>query len=448
MSEHRWQQWLLDTADSQAQARLLDLSHSSRWFIWLLAVFLFSLIVWASVTEIDEVVTGQGRIIPDSRIQQVQSLDGGILKSIFVREGERVNAGDTLLQIDETRFLSGLLMNKIELDSARWEVARLEAELDSISSHEPVSITGHHQEEDWRITPVYISLPESTEQFELVNQHNEILEKRLQSLVSQLEVLARQKEQKNHELLEQRQKIRTLSRSVQLINEELEIKAPLADEGLVTRIDLINLQKRANEQAGELANARLMESRSLSACKEADSRYNGLIIRHRSDVQKELQLAREKLDKLTEGHPGFEDRVQRTTLSAPVRGLVKAVLLNTPGSVVQPGATLVEIVPTADTLVVEARVQPSDVAFLRPGQDVRIKITAYENASYGNITGKLSSISADTHANEQGQDYYRIRVAIPESNELPGLLSGMTSVVDIVTGKRSVMSFLLAPVLN
>ena len=444
MADSQWQRWLLDTADSREQARLLNLSTSSRWFVWFLAAFLSCLICWSFWAELDEVVTGYGRVIPDSRVQLVQSLDGGILKSIRVKEGDKVSEGETLLQVDETRYRSSLMMNETELEGAAWEVARLEAELNSIIE----------DREGWSVQRSPLVLPDARQidSVEQVHQQNAILNERLDSLVSQREVLGRQVEQKNQELLEHRQKTDTLTRSVALIHEELELKEPLAQEGLVTRVDIINLKRRANELKGELANSQLMEPRLVSALAESSSRHKGLLIRYRADVQKELQAARERLEKLSEGQMGLQDRVQKTTLVSPVSGLVKVVHLNTPGSVIQPGANIVEIVPTGDRLVVEIQVQPADIAFLRPGQGARIKLTAYENASYNSLTGKVESISADTLEDNRGQTYYRVKIVVPDKLELhereasPTLLSGMTAVVDILTGKQTVMGYLLSPV--
>ncbi|MGI9279582.1 MAG: HlyD family type I secretion periplasmic adaptor subunit [Endozoicomonas sp.] len=438
--ESRWQKWLLDTAGSREQAKLMDLSVHSRWFVWMLLMLLTVLILWACWAELDEVVTGYGRVVPDSRVQLVQSLDGGILKWVGVREGDRVNKGDTLVQVDETRYRSSLMVNETELEDTDWEVQRLEAELDSL----------HEKDDRWQIDRSVLlanSHGESVDSIKL-EQQKAMLDKRLESFISQLDILALQESQKSQELKEHHQKIKTLSRSVGLIEEELALKEPLAREGLVTRVDILGLQRRANELKGELENARLMEPRLASALTEARSRYRSTAIRYRADVQKELQSARERLGRLTEGQVGLKDKVHRTALTAPVSGLVKVVHVNTPGSVVQPGATLIEIVPEGDSLVVEAQVKPSDIAFLRSGQNAQVKLTAYENASYGSLTGSLESISADTLEDDRGQSYYRIRVQLPDAEEQWPVLPGMTAVVDVLTGRRTVMNYVMAPVLK
>lgn len=438
--ESRWQRWLLETAGSRDQARLLDLSVHSRWFVWMLLALLVVLILWSCWAELDEVVTGYGRVVPDSRVQLVQSLDGGILKWVGVREGDHVNRGDTLVQVDETRYRSSLMVNETELEDTAWEVLRLEVELNSL----------HEKEGQWQITRSELPDKSDAEPVDLMRleQQNAILDKRLESFISQLDILSIQESQKSQELKEHRQKIKTLSRSDSLIEEELKLKEPLVREGLVTQVDILGLQRRANELKGELESAKLMEPRLVSALSEARSRYRSTAVRYRADVQKELQSARERLGRLTEGQVGLKDKVHRTSLSAPVSGLIKVVHVNTPGSVIQPGATLIEIVPEGDSLVVEAQVKPSDIAFLRSGQNAQVKLTAYENASYGSLKGTLESISADTLEDDRGQPYYRIRVKLPTTEDQWPVLPGMTAVVDVLTGRRTVMNYLMAPVLK
>ncbi|WP_448216929.1 HlyD family type I secretion periplasmic adaptor subunit [Endozoicomonas sp. 2B-B] len=438
--ESRWQRWLLETAGSRDQARLLDLSVHSRWFVWMLLALLVVLILWSCWAELDEVVTGYGRVVPDSRVQLVQSLDGGILKWIGVREGDHVNRGDTLVQVDETRYRSSLMVNETELEDTAWEVLRLEVELNSL----------HEKEGQWQITRSELPDKFHAEPVDLMRleQQNAILDKRLESFISQLDILSIQESQKSQELKEHRQKIKTLSRSDSLIEEELKLKEPLVREGLVTQVDILGLQRRANELKGELESAKLMEPRLASALSEARSRYRSTAVRYRADVQKELQSARERLGRLTEGQVGLKDKVHRTSLSAPVSGLIKVVHVNTPGSVIQPGATLIEIVPEGDSLVVEAQVKPSDIAFLRSGQNAQVKLTAYENASYGSLKGTLESISADTLEDDRGQPYYRIRVKLPTTEDQWPVLPGMTAVVDVLTGRRTVMNYVMAPVLK
>lgn len=435
-----WQKWLVDTAGSRDQAELMDISVRSRWFVWLLLSLVAVVILWSCWAELDEVVTGYGRVVPDSRVQLVQSLDGGILKWIGVREGDHVSLGDTLVQVDETRYRSSLMVNETELEDTAWEVLRLEAELDSL----------HEKDGQWQIIPsdlLETSHAESVDPLRL-DQQSAMLSKRLESFISQLDILAIQESQKSQELKELHQKIKTLSRSVTLIEAELELKEPLAREGLVTQVDILGLQRRANELKGELESARLMKPRLADALNEARSRYRSTAFRYRADVQKELQSARERLGRLTEGQVGLKDKVRRTALSAPVSGLIKVIHINTPGSVIQPGATLIEIVPEGDSLIVEAQVKPADIAFLRSGQSAEVKLTAYENASYGSLTGTLDSISADTLENDRGQSYYRIRVQLPASEEQWPVLPGMTAVVDVLTGRRTVMNYVMAPVLK
>ncbi len=440
MTDSRWQRWLLDTASSTEQSRLMDVNQVHRWFVWSLIVFVFSVISWASLTQLDEVVSGSGRIIPLSKVHVVQSLDGGILKFIQVREGDHVRLGETLLQVDETRYLSNLMVNETELKSVSGEIARLESEMDFLA----------HRNEDnhWSIEDQQVRFSDSfiSEHPGLVKEQQSLFEKKLASFLNQQSILEKQLKQKEQELIEHQQKIDTISRSVKLIRDELRLKTPLAAEGIVTKIDILNLERKENELRGELKNAQLSETRLHTALAEFNYRYRDLAIRYHSDVQKDLQVSRERFTKLTEGQIGLQDRVEKTTVTAPVEGLVKVVHINTPGSVVQPGTDLVEIVPSADNLVLEARIQPADIAFLRPGQSAQVKLTAYEFASYGGVKGEVSTISADTLDDERGQAYYRVKILIPQEDENLPLLPGMMAVVDILTGQRTVLNYILSPV--
>ena len=258
-------------------------------------------------------------------------------------------------------------------------------------------------------------------------------------------MLQQQSIQKRQELQEQQAQVATITRSLSLAREELSIKEPLTKDGVVTRVEVISLERQVNELQGELNSARIRIHRLQSALQEAESRRYELVARYRADLQKELQENRERLRKLSEGQSGLEDRVQKTILYAPVDGLVKQMTVHTEGSVIQPGVTLVEIVPANDPMIVEARVQPADIAMLKPGQLAWIKLSAYEFSQYGAIEGTVDSISADTLDDDRGMPYYRVRIHLQKMNSHFTLLPGMTGVIDIVTGTRKVIDYLLMP---
>ena len=373
--------------------------------------------------------------MPSSKVQEVQSLDGGILKSIYVTEGDFVLAGDKLLRVDETRFQSSFRVNESERESIQGTISRLESEL---------ALLVWQQDGSWHIEDISrFKLPEA----DLPQQESarKLITERLSALKSQASVLQQQSIQKRQELQEQQAQVATITRSLGLAREELAIKEPLTKDGVVTRVEVISLERQVNELQGELNSARIRIHRLQSALQEAESRRYELVARYRADLQKELQDNRERLRKLSEGQSGLEDRVQKTILYAPVDGLVKQMTVHTEGSVIQPGVTLVEIVPANDPMIIEARVQPADIAMLKPGQLAWIKLSAYEFSQHGAIEGTVDSISADTLDDDRGMPYYRVRIHLQNMNSHFTLLPGMTGVIDIVTGTRKVIDYLLMP---
>ena len=442
MRAKSWLEWLQLTASSRQQSHLIDITVTSRWFVWVVVFFVVSLIIWSCLAMMDETVTGHGRIIPSSRVQEVQSLDGGTLKSLHVREGEFVNAGDMLLQIDETRYQSSFRVNESELESLQCSVTRLQSELSAL-----VGLPNG----EWFIDDNRdINFPEEyLKHFpEQALQQKALMKERMAALKSQVTIFDQQVIQKRHELNELREKAKTLARSIQLADEELSLKKPLAKEGVITRVEIINLERKANELQGELTNALLMATRLEAALAESVGRRNDLVIRYRAELQKELQDTRDRLGKLLEGQSGLEDRVRKAALYAPVDGLIKTIKVNTEGSVIQPGSTIVEIVPAEDPLIFEARIQPADIAFLQSGQRALIKLSAYEFATFGSLKGHVDTISVDTLDDEKGLPYYRVRIVLSGNNSPLLLIPGMTGITDIVTGKKSVVEYLISPLMR
>ncbi len=442
MMNKSWLKWVQLTASSREQAQMMDITVSSRWFVWIMTLFVISFIIWSCFATMDEAITGYGRVIPFSRVQEVQSLDGGILKSMHVREGDFVHAGDLLLQVDETRYQSSFRVNESELESLQGSVSRLEAELAAI-----VPQTGG----EWVINDhSSIDFPDHFKSRfpDQVLQLQALMRERMAALKSQVAILDQQVVQKQHELGELKEKARTLARSVQLADEELSLKKPLASEGVITRVEIINLERRINEMQGDLTNARLMVTRLEAALAESVSRRSDLVIRYRADLQKELQDSRDRMVKLVEGQAGLEDRVRKAALYAPVDGLIKTVKVHTEGSVIQPGSTLLEIVPAEGPLIFEARFQPADIAFLRSGQIALVKLTAYEFATFGSIEGHVDTISADTLDDEKGQPYYRVRIVLSEDKKSLQLLPGMTGWIDVLTGRKRVVDYFLNPIMK
>ncbi|WP_413282591.1 HlyD family type I secretion periplasmic adaptor subunit [Vibrio sp. MA40-2] len=442
----------LDYVDDKTAALLLNTPSSARILLWIIVLFFISAIVWASWAELDKVTVGQGKIIPSSQLQVVQNLEGGLVKSLLVREGDSVKEGQQLILIDDTRFRSDFRESEQQILSLTANVLQLSA---SISS---VDIQEEFDDDNWqdsvKIDFNKLAYPPtfSANQPLLVQRQQAEYRQGLENLKNRLSVLDQQVQQKKQELIEQSARERSLKTSYDLAKRELDITKPLADEGIVTKIEFIKLQRQLNDKRRELTSTRLQIPSIKSAIREVMLGRIDAALKFRSEQQEKLNQIQDKLSALTESTVGLEDKVNRTVVLSPVTGTVKKIYVNTVGGVIQPGMDLIEIVPTEDTLLVEAKIAPQDIAFLRPGLPAIVKFSAYNFTRYGGLDGTLEHISADTIQDEEGNSFYLVRIRTDDHKfftkaELP-IIPGMTTSVDIITGKRTILSYLLNPILS
>ncbi|MCG2634227.1 MAG: HlyD family type I secretion periplasmic adaptor subunit [Gammaproteobacteria bacterium] len=419
---------------SDTSAALLERTHRfGHLLLWGVALFVVVALVWASVATLDEVTRAEGQVIPSSQIQVVQNLEGGIVKELLIREGDVVEKGQILLRIDDTRFSSSFREGRVRVAALEAKIARLNAEVEQIDFEVPEVVT----ETDPQIA----------------ENERSLYARRQQELNSALAILERQVDQRRQELVESRSRREQLGRSYELLQDELRRTAPLVSEGVVSEVELLRLKRTVNDTRGDLDSVRLSLPRLNAAYKEAQSKVREYRLRFVAEAQAELNEAKNELSALSETSLAMEDRVARTLVRSPVRGTIKQLKVNTVGGVIQPGMDLVEIVPLEDTLLIEARVRPSDIAFLRPQQAAVVKLTAYDYAIYGGLDARLEQISADTIVDEKDDHYFQIRVRTVDNhlgdddNPLP-IISGMTATVDILTGKKTVLSYLMKPLLR
>ena len=452
MSNSELNQKQLDLLDDASAAVLLTTPIRAKLLLWSCFLFFIVAFIWAAWAELDEVTRGDGKVIPSKQLQVIQNLEGGIVKEIFAREGQMVEQGQELLRIDDTRFRSDFGEKQQELISVQGDVARLRAEIASISVSNDTSLPWREQAV---INEQPIIFPEGYEAIspENVARQKNALQANINNLNNQLVIMGQQIEQKENEILEINSKIRTLGRSVGLAGREVAINRPLVKEGIVSQIDLLKMQRQLNDMQGELENARLLLPKQNSLLREAILKRKDVAFKFRVDSQKELEEKQSRLSQLNEGQVGLQDRVSRTSVISPVDGTIKTLKVNTVGGVVQPGMDIVEIVPSEDNLLIEAKVLPKDIAFLRPGLVSMVKFSAYDFAIYGGLHGKLEHISADTIQDDKGNAFYLVRVRTDRSflgdaaAPLP-IIPGMMASVDIVTGKKSVLEYLMKPILR
>ena len=413
------------------------LRRGRRW-AYVLTVMIFvslgCLAVWANFAELDEVTRGEGKVIPSSKTQVIQNLEGGILADILVREGQIVEVDEVLVRIDNTAAES----NKRELEgryyALRAAIARLEA---TIEGKEEIDFADDIRE----------NYPEEIDgQILLFEAQNAQLE----SQVSVLETDKNQRKQEINELVSRRN---TVKHSLDLARQEMSLTRPLVNKGLMPKLDLIRMERQIGDLEGEIKTINAGIPRAKSALKGAEERINELVLSMRAELFDELNRTRVELKSVSETLFASTDRVTRTEVRSRVRGTVKELKFNTVGGVIPPGADIIEIVPLDDTLLIEAQVRPADIAFLRPNQDAMIKVSAYDFSIYGGLEASLEHISADTIKDENGDSFYRVYLrtsknSLERHGEVLPIIPGMTATAEILTGKKTVLEYILKPILK
>ncbi|HEY5701332.1 MAG TPA: HlyD family type I secretion periplasmic adaptor subunit [Gammaproteobacteria bacterium] len=388
-------------------------------------------IAWAGYAELDIVVRGSGKAIPSQQLQVIQSLEGGVVSEILVAEGDLVEVSQPLVKISDVAFASSLGENRLQYLELRANIARLQAEA-----------YGTEFKPDEQV---------ANEAPDLLSAVKSLHESNVRQLEESLGILEEQVSQQQSELTEARAKRRQLERSLSLMQEEIELKKPLVQRGLVSRVEFLQLQQQENEIEGELEGIRLSIPRLESKIEEAKKKIVQGRLDFRNKAERELNDAVAEASRIQETQTALKDRVQRTTIRAPVKGTVTRLHVNTVGGVIQPGAPILEVVPFEDALLVQIEIDPQDVANINVGQPARLKFTAYDFAIHGSIEGTVRFLSADTVTDEDGRSYYIARIKpakayFGHANRPLPIRVGMTAEADIITDKRTVLQYLMKPI--
>jgi len=421
-------------ARHSVQAEVIGPSRVAYAVVVLSVAFFVAVFFWAKYAVIDEVTRGEGRVIPSSKVQIIQNLEGGIIKDVLVSAGDLVQPDEILMRIDNVD--SGSDLGELQVRRVRLigRIARLQAEIKDEALKLPADFVAAHGN--------------------IAQAEQEQLQTRRDSLYVQISILERQVTQREQEIRELEQKIEQADRSLSLVRQEIGINAPLVRSGVVARTEMLRLQREANDLDGEIQASKLALPRAEAALREATERIEEKYLTFRTEAQTQLAEARIEMDSIDERLTAAKDRVSRTEIRSPVRGLVKTVHFQTIGGVIRPGVDIMEIVPVDDTLLVEARIRPADIGFLRPGLEATIKFTAYDFSIYGGLQGTLESISADSIVDEKTNEAYYLVTLRTDKNSLTHkgtdlpLMPGMVASVDILTGKRSILDYLLKPILK
>lgn len=418
---------------SLSAAVLSDSPARTNILLYAVALVIVSLIIWANYAELDERTQGSGRMIPSQQIQVVQNLEGGIIKEIKVVEGESVKKGQTLVIIDNTGAGSSFAESKSVINELLAQTVRLQAEA-GIKSFEAGS-TG------------VAALNELLVKEKRLYDTNMIRKK------SEIGVFEQRLEQRRIELAATRLEIKSLKSSMEMMAREIELTEPMFKKRLVSELEFIQLKQKVLDKKHEHESAIKNAESLVSKIKEAKNQILEIENRHRGEAQEELNKALVEIERRREHQVAIEDRVTRTNVRSPVDGTVKQLLINTVGGVVKPGMDIIEIVPKEERLMVEAKITPSDIAFLYPGLKAIVKLTAYDYSIYGGLDGEVIHISADTITDERQEEFYLVRI-MTEKNYLgtetdkKNIIAGMTAQVDIITGKKTIMQYLMKPILR
>ena len=430
----RWlpppQEEALAWASDADWARMDQEPLRARYLLRTIIIILALLLIWAAFATVDEVTRGSGKVIPTRQVQVVQAVDGGVVAEILVREGQTVEKGQTLFRIDETRFVSSLRENRVQYLALLAKAARLRA----LAENTPFTLTAEILKED----PA------------LVEEERNMYDARRQELEAQLSIARQQLAQRNQELIEVRTRRDQSAQSYELTARELTMTKPLAASGAVSDVELLRLERDVGRYRGERDQAAAQMVRLQSAIAEAARKVQEHEITFRNEMRNELADTMAKLNSLSEGSTALSDRVQHANIKSPVKGTINRLLITTVGGVLQPGKEIVEIVPSDDALLLEARISPKDIGFLRPGLPAMVRFTAYDFAIYGGLDAVIDHIAADTITDEEGNAFYLVRVRTLKSSlgkSMP-IIPGMVAEVDIMTGRKSILSYLLKPVIR
>jgi membrane fusion protein, adhesin transport system len=402
----------------------------ARMLLNCFGIVLVLVVAWAALAEVDEITKGEGKVIPSKQLQVLQSLDGGSVSEILVNEGQVVEAGQVLLNIDTTRFDSSLKENRVGYLALLGKAARVRALAEGVP---------------------FVPPPEAVaEAPKVVEEEMRAYQASMSTLNAQLSIAQQQLAQRQQELIEARAKREQAAQAYQLTSRELGYTRPLLKDGAVSEVELLRLERDTARFLGERDMATAQTSKIQAAILEATRKVQEIELNFKSEARKDLSETLAKLNVSSAGGVGLADKVDKSSLKSPVRGTVKRLLVNTVGGVVQPGRDIIEVVPLEENLLVEARVPPKDIAFLRPGDRAIVKFTAYDFSIYGGLEAKLEVIGADSVTDERGNTFYTVRVRTQKSKLGEGLpiIPGMVAEVDIVTGKKSILSYLLKPVLR
>ncbi len=424
----------IEFMSSLSQAALEKPTAKSQWLVWIILFAVIWLITWANYAELDKIVRGEGKVVPSTKIQVIQNLEGGIVEEIFVNTGSHVIIGQTLMKLDNTQFSSSFGESEIKEAQLTARAQRLKAEAFN-KAFKP-----HKIAEDTRIQALY-------------DREHYLYKARARQHKTNDNIIVEQIEQKKLELREAENQLTQLKRTLQLLQQEIALTQPLVNQGIASHVDLLKLQREENEAYSKLKSVEYSIPKLQSVITEFRSKRIEAKENFMNEAHEELNQVLAEIGQLEKSKTALADRVTRTEIKSPVNGTIKQIFVNTIGGIIQPGSDIIEIVPKNDNLVLETKILPADIGFIYDGLVAKVKFTAYDFSIYGGLDGTVTQISADTITDEEGNSFYIARIKTNENHlgtpQKPlYLLPGMTASVDIIVGKHTLLDYLLKPIIK
>lgn len=419
-----------DAMPTSVHAFLKKRGHFSFWMLYVIVGLFIAFLIWASFSEIRETTIGLGSVIPSRHVQVVDNLEGGILKELLVTEGQIVKKGQVLMRVENIMAEEKYEENQEDYDRFLAMKERLEAQIEG-KPYKP-------SEKLIRQNPV------------LIKEQQRYFRSQQEKLNTEIQIEEHTIEQRKQDLENQKAQLAKFKTQHDLIQEQVAIKEPLAKKQLVSQIDFLNLKRDLEEQKGQIRSFEIAIPKAQSAVKEAEKKLKQLLLKFREDRLIELRELEQKLQDAKFALQTHKDRVHRTDIRSPVYGAVKVIKERTVGATIAPGSDLIEIVPLDDQLLIQAKVLPADIAFLYPGLDATVHISAYDFSIYGGLDAKLEKISADAIADEKGNSFFNIELRTKKNyleykgRKMP-IIVGMQVTTHVFTGKRTVMDYILKP---
>lgn len=419
----------------------LEGAKRANQVILLVAALIVVTIIWASFAKLEEVVVGEGRVVPTQAVQQIESLDGGILKQVLVKEGETVKAGQPLLILDELRFASAFDEASIQSAALQRQKARLDAEIASVVVDDAAAY--------WRDKVSIDVVAISAADVAVSSRSKAIFRSRISQLSSQLEQSAQVIEQKIQAIEEARITTQAQLSGLELVKQEIIMTRAAVRDGAVAELELLKLERDEIRLKGELSASKANGRQLQAAQSQAEAEYLTVALDFLGRAEAERNEVINELNALTESMKTLADRLARTKIVSPINGNITNILLRSIGAVVEPGESIMEVVPQDGSLIVETRIAPKDIAFVHTGLKATVKFTAYDFVIYGGLEGEVIYVSSDAQQLDDGTTYFEAHIKT-EQNVLNGwpIISGMQASTDILTGEKTVLNYWLKPLLR